>query len=64
MLAVPHLEDGDTASNVLAAFLGVLDGLNFGVKPSILTVNSTTVSVPYCFSSHVRDTDRSVGTND
>ncbi len=31
-LAVRRLEDGNTASSVLAAFLGVLDGLDFSVK--------------------------------
>ncbi|NGM71378.1 ISH3 family transposase [Natronolimnobius sp. AArcel1] len=31
-LAVRRLEDGDTASSVLAEFLGVLDGLDFSVK--------------------------------
>jgi len=31
-LAVRRLEDGDTASSVLAEFLGVLDGLDTGVK--------------------------------
>ena len=31
-LAVRRLEDGDTASNVLAEFLGLLEGLDLGVK--------------------------------
>jgi IS4 transposase len=31
-LAVRRLEDGDTASSVLAEFLGILDGLDLGVK--------------------------------
>ncbi len=31
-LAVRRLKDGDTASSVLAEFLGVLDGLDFSVK--------------------------------
>ncbi len=31
-LAVRRLEDGDTASSVLAEFLGVLDGFDFSVK--------------------------------
>jgi hypothetical protein len=31
-LAVRRLENGDTASSVLAEFLGILDGLDFGVK--------------------------------
>jgi hypothetical protein len=31
-LAVRRLEDGDTASSVLAEFLGVLEGLDTGVK--------------------------------
>jgi hypothetical protein len=31
-LAVRRLEDGDTASSVLAEFLGILDGLDFSVK--------------------------------
>jgi len=31
-LAVRRLEDGDTASSVLAEFLGVLDGLDTEVK--------------------------------
>ncbi len=32
MLAVRRLVDGDTASDVLAAFLALLDGLDVGVK--------------------------------
>lgn len=31
-LPVRRLPDGDTASNVLAEFLGVLDGFGFSVK--------------------------------
>ena len=31
-LAVRRLEDGNTASSVLAEFLGVLEGLDLGVK--------------------------------
>src|SRR6056297_4346339 len=31
-LAVRRLTDGDTASSILAAFLGILDGLDLGVK--------------------------------
>jgi hypothetical protein len=35
-LAVRRLEDGDTASSVLAEFLGILDGLDLGVKAAFL----------------------------
>jgi len=48
-LAVRRLKDGDTASNVLAEFFGVLGGLDAGSRPSTLIADSTTVSVSRCF---------------
>jgi len=48
-LAVRRLEDGDTASSVLAEFLGVLDGLDTEVKAVYLIADSTTASVSRCF---------------
>jgi hypothetical protein len=44
-LAVRHLEDGDTASSVLAELLASLMALTLGSRPSSLIVYSTTASV-------------------
>ena len=51
-LAVRRLEDGDTASSVLAEFLGVLAGLDLGVKAVYLDREFYDSSVSPCFRAN------------
>lgn len=62
-----RLVDGDTASSVLAASLGILDGLDAaGVTAVYLAANSTMASVSRWFrhTSRLRDTNRPVEKDD
>ena len=48
-LTVRRLQDGDTASSILAELLGVLDGLDRRSRPSTSIASSTTHTVSRCW---------------